>query len=388
MLLLPGERLSGIHIAKTGNITGELLLANGNFQPIALGVSPSAGLAERFSQQLFGQPRAMDVVAKSIIRAQQGLTDPRQPKASYLFLGPTGVGKTETARVMAEVLGLPFIRVDCTDMQEGSSVTRLKGTEPKFVGYGDPTLLMPDKVNPGAVVVFDEIEKAHSQVWKWLIPVLEEGKTTLFLPTGEKNPNGSLGQKVAPTELNFRNSYIVFTSNEGAEAMQKSRRGGHRIGFSANGVVPSDIEGVALEALRRGSFKSFPEFLGRIGHTIVFDELERGAYARIFDKMVDRIMRSLSTNNPGKVFSFTPTTALKDAVLNHAKTAQYGARDIGRAVKDLIFDAAADYMASGAIGQGNFIVGDWDSNGLVFYKQVSGQDQVAPELSQPVMALA
>lgn len=388
MLLLPGERLSGIHITKTTSITGELLLANGNFQPIALGVSPSASLAERFSQQIFGQPRAMDVIAKSIIRTQQGLTSPKQPRASYLFLGPTGVGKTETARIMAEVLGLPFIRVDCTEMQEGSSVTRLKGTEPKFVGYGDPTLLMPDRVNPGAVVVLDEIEKAHPQVWMWLMPVLEEGKTILFLPTGEKNPNGSLGQKVAPTELNFQKTYIVFTSNEGAEVMQRTRRGGNKIGFSANRVAPSDIEGVALDALRKGSFKSYPEFLGRIGHTIVFEELERGAYARIFDKMVDRIMRSLSTNNPGKVFSFTPTTALKDAVLNHAKTAQYGARDIGRAVKDLIFDTAADYMASGAIGQGNFIVGDWDSNGLVFYKQVSGQDQALLESMQPVMEQA
>lgn len=354
-------------------LTGEALLRVGSYEPAAMGKSPSAEFARELNANVFGQSDASQIIARAVVSARAGYADPRKPRASFMFLGPTGVGKTEMARTMANVLGLPFIRIDCTDLQEGSSITRLKGTEAKFVGYGDPTLIMPDMIKGGAVVAFDEIEKAHLEIWRWLMPVLGEGRTTLFLPNGVKNPNGTDGQQIVPTTLDFTKAYVVMTTNEGAESMQAARQD-NRLGFNTQAVQKreGDITKIALAALKSGRFRQIPEFLGRINHKIVFGELLPEHYSRIFHKFLERANDDLLANNPAQAFRIASTTRLRDAVLQRSGISLYGARDIENTLRGMVIAEAAEYKLSGAFGSSRWIVADYVDDTVMFYKHKQG----------------
>lgn len=342
-------------------------------------VTPSEAIAAELEKSVFGQTEACNAVAESIVRSLAGFKSQKKPLGSFLFLGPTGVGKTELARAMTRYL-FPvdtenhFVKIDCTDLQEPSAVTRLKGSDPKYVGFRGNVLIMPYHLENGAVVLFDEIEKAHPEVWKWLMPILDEGKTTLFLPTDKPSPNGSEGKAIEPTTLDFRKSWIVFTSNEGAEIMQQARSGKRYgpIGFKENthqqeNSLPNYQE-IAKNALLTGRFKAYPEFLGRIETKVGFNDLLPEHYLHIFDKFLNQANDDILNNDPRRSITLLATNRLKSWILEQADTDNFGARNILHTLEQTFLRKAAEYKIAGRFRPHAFVLGDIEDNEIIFFQ--------------------
>lgn len=344
-------------------------------------ITPTRAIATELEKSVFGQPEACHAVAESIVRSLAGFKSNRKPLGSFLFLGPTGVGKTELARAMTRYL-FPtdpedhFVKIDCTDLQEPSSVTRLKGSDPKYVGFGGDVLIMPYHLEYGAVVLFDEIEKAHPEVWKWLMPILDEGKTTLFLPTDKPSPNGSGGRAIEPTTLDFKKSWIVFTSNEGAEIMQQVRSGKNSgIGFKAktnqhDDTLPNYQE-IARHALLTGRFRAYPEFLGRIETKVGFNDLRPEHYAKIFEKFLNQANDDLAANDPRHSITLLTTNRLREWILNQADTTNYGARNILQTLEQTLLRKAAEYKIAGRFRPHAFVLGDVEDDEIIFFQSTA-----------------
>ncbi|GIW61458.1 MAG: hypothetical protein KatS3mg089_0310 [Patescibacteria group bacterium] len=344
-------------------------------------ITPTQAIASELEKSVFGQSEACNAVAESIVRSLAGFKSNRKPLGSFLFLGPTGVGKTELARAMTRYL-FPtnpeehFVKIDCTDLQDPSSVTRLKGSDPKYVGFGGDVLIMPYHLEYGAVVLFDEIEKAHPEVWKWLMPILDEGKTTLFLPTDQPSPNGSGGRAIEPTTLDFKKSWIVFTSNEGAEIMQQARSGKNfGIGFRGKinqheSTIPNYQE-IARHALLTGRFRSYPEFLGRIETKVGFNDLQPEHYAKIFEKFLNQANNDLAANDPRHCITLLTTNRLREWILNQADTNNYGARNILHTLEQTLLRKAAEYKIAGKFKPHAFVLADVEDDEIVFFQSTA-----------------
>ncbi len=232
------------------------------------------GLEEVLHRRVIGQDAAVRAVARAVRRGRMGLSDPNRPTGSFLFLGPTGVGKTELARSLSEALfgdARRMIRLDMSEYMEKHSVSRMIGSPPGYVGYGESGLLTKQvRKNPYAVVLFDEVEKAHPDVFHLLLQVLEDGVLT-----------DAQGKTV-----DFRNTVLILTSNLGAEKIT------HRnpTGFSRDSAAES-VEARVMEEVRR-AFR--PEFLGRIDATVVFSPLTQAEVARIARKLLSEFEARLS----------------------------------------------------------------------------------------------
>ncbi|HEV3311744.1 MAG TPA: ATP-dependent Clp protease ATP-binding subunit [Chloroflexota bacterium] len=294
-------------------------------------------LESDLKQRVVGQDEAVSAVARAIRRSRAGLKDLHRPIGSFLFLGPTGVGKTELARTLAAtVFGRrdAMIRLDMSEYREPHTVSRLFGSPPGYVGYDDAGQLTEQvRRRPFSVVLFDEIEKAHPEVFNALLQVLDDGRLT----DGQGRT------------IDFKNTIIIMTSNVGSSDLKR----GARIGFLTGD--PSDTSGEAghdemskrvLEALRR-SFR--PEFLNRVDQVVVFRSLDRASLRRI----VDILLADVQTRLAEQAISLTISDAARDHLVATGYNEEYGARPLRRAIQGQIEDPLADRILNGEIASGD-----------------------------------
>ena len=298
-------------------------------------------------KRVIGQEEAVSAVARAVRRSRVGLKDPNRPIGSFLFLGPTGVGKTELAKALAEtVFGREdaMIRVDMSEYMEKHSVSKLIGSPPGYVGYEEGGQLS-EKVrrSPYSLILFDEIEKAHPDVFHILLQVLDDGHIT-----------DAHGRKV-----NFKNTILIMTSNAGAERIMTPKH----LGFSAEKSEKADYAAMkngVMEEVRH-TFK--PEFLNRIDEILVFHSLGEEDRKEILKLMLDSLSaRILETQNITMKF----TGAAKAFLLQHGYEEKYGARPLRRALQTHIEDALTDEILSGKVKSGDTVTVGCMKNALNF----------------------
>ena len=323
---------------------------------------PVAGITSSESKQLLqmetslrrrvvGQEEAVHAVSNAIRRSRVGLGDPNRPIGSFLFLGPTGVGKTELCRALAEALfgdEKALIRVDMSEYMERHSVSRLIGSPPGYIGHEEGGQLT-EKVRrkPYSVVLFDEIEKAHEDVFNLLLQVMEDGQLT-----------DSLGRKV-----NFRNAVVVMTSNVGAKAITDSRRS---LGFTQQtgegaGRTDAEIRSMVMSDLKK-TFR--PEFLNRVDDIIVFHKLTRANIRQIAQKLLGTVNTRMERAG---VELQVPDAAL-DALSATGYDPVYGARPLRRAIQSTIADQAAGMLLDGTLRQGDVVTAEVRDGKIVLTK--------------------
>ena len=292
-------------------------------------------LEENLHKRVIGQDEAVSAVAKAIKRSRMGLKDPNKPIGSFLFLGPTGVGKTELSKALAENLfgsEDALIRIDMSEYMEPHSVAKLIGSPPGYVGY-DEAGQLTEKVRrkPYSVILFDEIEKAHPDVMNMLLQVLDDGRLT-----------DSQGRTV-----NFKNTVIIMTSNVGAKLITDKKTLGFTESKSGDDKESEekeykDIKKEVMAELKK-EFK--PEFLNRIDEIIVFHKLEDSQIRKIVDILIDNVGKLLKEQG----IKLTIDEKAKDLVAKKGTDKTYGARPLKRAIQTMIEDKIAEAMLDGKI---------------------------------------
>lgn len=289
-------------------------------------------LAATLKQTVIAQDEAVEKVSKAIMRNRVGLKSPNQPIGVFMFLGPTGVGKTHLAKKIAEHLfgsTDSLIRIDMSEYAESFTTSRLVGAPPGYVGYNEGGQLS-EKVrrHPYSVVLLDEIEKAHSNVFNMLLQVLDEGRLT--------DGNGRL--------VDFRNTIIIMTSNAGTRQLKDFGRG---IGFSKRNILGADLneddKRYARDIIMKSLSKQFaPEFLNRLDDVITFDQLSIEA----LDKIVDIQLADLSARLLSMGYRLSITVEAKSFIANHGYDVQFGARPLKRAIQTYIEDKLSEALIS------------------------------------------
>ncbi|GAA3412017.1 ATP-dependent protease ATP-binding subunit ClpC [Paenibacillus hodogayensis] len=299
-------------------------------------------------ERVIGQDEAVKAVSRAIRRARAGLKDPKRPMGSFIFLGPTGVGKTELARALAESLfgdENAVIRIDMSEYMEKHSTSRLVGAPPGYVGYEEGGQLT-EKVRrkPYSVVLLDEIEKAHPEVFNILLQVLEDGRLT-----------DSKGRTV-----DFRNTLIIMTSNVGAEMIKKNST----LGFMAAADAGHDYNNMKDKVMGELKKSFRPEFLNRIDEIIVFHSLEQEHIARIVSLMSDELSKRLREQS----VEFTLTDKGKAFLAKEGFDPTYGARPLRRAIQKHIEDRLSEELLRGSIAKGDTLTIDEVDGELVVTK--------------------
>lgn len=294
--------------------------------------------------RVIGQDEAVVAVAKAVRRARAGLKDPKRPIGSFIFLGPTGVGKTELARALAEsIFGdeEAMIRIDMSEYMEKHSTSRLVGSPPGYVGYDEGGQLT-EKVRrkPYSVVLLDEIEKAHPDVFNILLQVLEDGRLT-----------DSKGRTV-----DFRNTILIMTSNVGASELKRNKY----VGFNVQDETQNhkDMKDKVMGELKR-AFR--PEFINRIDEIIVFHSLEKKHLTEIVSLMSDQLTKRLKEQD----LSIELTDAAKAKVAEEGVDLEYGARPLRRAIQKHVEDRLSEELLRGNIHKGQHIVLDVEDGEFV-----------------------
>ncbi len=288
-------------------------------------------LEELLHKRVIGQEEAVNVVSKAIRRARAGLKDPKRPIGSFIFLGPTGVGKTELARTLAEAMfgdEEAMIRVDMSEYMEKHSTSRLVGSPPGYVGYDDGGQLT-EKVRrkPYSVVLLDEIEKAHPDVFNILLQVLEDGILT-----------DSKGRRV-----DFRNTVLIMTSNVGAEQLKNNKF----VGFNVN-TDRTDYKGMKDKVLAELKKAFKPEFLNRIDEMIVFHSLEKTHLKQIITLMGNELVKRLEEQD----IHVTLSDAAMNKVVEEGSDLEYGARPLRRSLQKNIEDFLSEELLKGQLEKG------------------------------------
>jgi ATP-dependent Clp protease ATP-binding subunit ClpC len=304
-------------------------------------------LEAQLHQRVVGQDEAVRAVAEAVRRSRAGLADPRRPVGSFLFLGPTGVGKTELARTLAEALfGSQdrMVRLDMSEFQERHTVSRLIGAPPGYVGYEEAGQLTEAvRRRPYSVVLFDEIEKAHADVFNILLQVLEDGRLT-----------DSQGRTV-----NFTNTVLIMTSNIGSELIVGARR---PVGFAADGT-PTDGDTPLRDQLMRRLREHFrPEFLNRIDEIIMFRQLEREQLRQITELLLDETRRRLHSQDV--TVEFTP--AAISLIAERGYQPELGARPMRRTIQRDVDNELSSMLLRSALSPGQHVVIDARDERLVF----------------------
>ena len=296
---------------------------------------------EELGESVIGQDEAVTKLTKAIQRTRVGLKDPKKPIGSFVFLGPTGVGKTEMAKVLSKYLfdkEDSLIRIDMSEYMEKFSVSRLVGAPPGYVGYEEGGQLT-EKVRrkPYSVVLLDEIEKAHPDVFNILLQVLDDGVLT-----------DGLGRKV-----DFRNTIVIMTSNIGVRDLKDFGAG---IGFATQSRKDNKAE-VIKSTIQNALKKTFsPEFLNRLDDVIIFNSLEKEHIHKIIDISLGKLFKRIS----GLGYQVTVTESAKDFLSDKGYDPQFGARPLNRAIQKYLEDPVAEEILKGEISEGDIIQASWD----------------------------
>ena len=292
-------------------------------------------MEENLRKRVIGQDEGLTAVANAVRRARAGLQDPNRPVGSFIFLGPTGVGKTETARALAEFLfddERAMIRLDMSEYMEKHAVARMIGAPPGYVGYEEGGQLTEAvRRRPYSVVLFDEIEKAHPDVFNVLLQILDDGRLT-----------DSKGRVV-----DFKNTVLIMTSNLGSREIQSSA------------LVDTPVKEMVMGILRE-HFK--PEFLNRIDDIVVFKQLERGHISQIIDVQLERLRKTLAERN----IKIALDESAKELLVKEGYDPNYGARPLKRAIQSLIQNPLAIKLLNGEIASGQTVKVSAENDSMKF----------------------
>ncbi|MGN0597175.1 MAG: ATP-dependent Clp protease ATP-binding subunit [Ruminiclostridium sp.] len=351
------EVINGYKLSRGGDVRGEV-----NAEDIALTASQWTGiplsrmssdesgklinLEKELSEKVIGQEEAVKAVARAIRRGRAGLKNPQRPIGSFIFLGPTGVGKTELSKVLAKsIFGSEdmLIRFDMSEYMEKHSAAKLIGAPPGYVGYEDGGQLTEKiKRKPYSVVLFDEIEKAHSDVFNILLQVLEDGFLT-----------ESSGRRVS-----FRNAVIIMTSNVGARFITDKKS---VLGFG-NGNDKDDIKAKIMSSLKE-TFK--PEFLNRVDETVIFHRLTKDNIKSICRNMLEELSERASLSGISLEFTDNAVERLSETGFDDI----YGARPLRRAITENVEDMLSEKMLDGEISAGDRVAVDYRENAFTAEKK-------------------
>ena len=304
-------------------------------------------LEQVLHERVIGQSQAVTAVAKAMRRGRVGLKDPKRPIGSFLFLGPTGVGKTELSKALAEAMfgdENALIRVDMSEYMEGHSVSKMIGSPPGYVGFEDGGQLSEKiRKNPYSVVLFDEIEKAHPDVFNILLQVLDDGHIT-----------DSKGRKVS-----FKNTVIIMTSNAGANRIVDPKN----LGFAARSDKEKDFEKMRAGVMEEVKRLFKPEFINRIDEIIVFHPLTKDEMKEIVGLLTKQLSRRMEVQL-GMKLEVTP--ALKEHLVEKHSDAKMGARPLKRAIQTIIEDGLAEEILTKKLGAGSHIVAGFAGGKVTF----------------------
>ena len=297
-------------------------------------------MEEELHKRVIGQQQAITAVSRAIRRARAGIKDPKRPSGSFIFLGPSGVGKTELARTLAEFLfgdESALIQVDMSEYMEKHAVSRLVGSPPGYIGYDEGGQLTEQvRRKPYSVILLDEVEKAHPEVFNILLQILEDGRLT-----------DAQGRSV-----DFRNAILIMTSNIGAATISRSTP----LGFSVTdetGMSYDDMKSRIMGELKR-VFR--PELLNRIDEVIVFHKLTKEEITEIVDLLLVRLQNQMSEHG----LAMRLTDEAKDLLVEQGYDPTMGARPLRRAIQRLIEDPLSDRLLSGGLPEGGTVIVDRD----------------------------
>ncbi len=320
-------------------------------------------MEETLHQRLIGQDEAVKAVSRAIRRARVGLKNPNRPIASFIFSGPTGVGKTELTKALAAYFfgsEEAMIRLDMSEFMERHTVSKLIGSPPGYVGFNEGGQLTEAvRRRPYTVVLFDEIEKAHPDVFNLLLQLLEDGRLT-----------DSKGRTV-----DFKNTLIIMTSNIGSKVIEK---GGGGLGFEFGGGDAEETQYNRIRSLVNEELKQYfrPEFLNRLDEIIVFRQLTRDEVKEIAEIMLKEVFGRMRD----KGIDLSVTEAFKERLVEEGYNPSYGARPLRRAVMRLLEDSLAEEFLSGRIGEGDAAVVDVDDDKQVVIRK-QGVPNALPSLA-------
>ena len=311
-------------------------------------------LEDTLHKRLVGQDEAVSAVSRAIRRGRVGLKDPKRPTGSFLFLGPTGVGKTELCKTLAETMfgsENAVIRFDMSEYMEKHTVSRLVGSPPGYVGYDEGGQLTEAvRRKPYSVVLFDEIEKAHPDIFNIRLQILDDGVLT-----------DSQGRKV-----NFKNTVIIMTSNVGARAISEQKS----LGFGDKDAAAKDDKAIKDEVMTALKAQFRPEFLNRIDDIIVFKQLEKDDITEIARRLL-KVLSDRIFDNMEITLSFTEKAVEKLADAGFDKV--YGARPLRRAIQNAIEDSLSEEILSGKIKRGDTVLCDATDEGYSFTPAASAK---------------
>ncbi len=319
-------------------------------------------MEDELHKRIVGQHEAIEAISKAVRRARAGLKDPRRPIGSFIFLGPTGVGKTELTKALAEFMfGTEdaLVQLDMSEFMERHTVARLTGAPPGYIGYEDAGQLTEAlRRRPYSIVVFDEIEKAHPETFNMLLQIMEEGHLS-----------DARGRRV-----DFRNAVIIMTSNVGAEMIKR----GTTLGFDfpvdeerADEEDYTEMRKAVMESLRR-AFR--PEFLNRVDATIVFRSLSRAEITEIVDLEVLKVNERLAER--GMMLELTEEA--RQHLSEEGYDPDFGARPLRRVVTNMVEDKLSDVILSGSVKLGSTVLVDYDAeSGELSFTEVLPEDPVS-----------
>jgi ATP-dependent Clp protease ATP-binding subunit ClpC len=305
-------------------------------------------MEDTLHQRLIGQDEAVKAVSRAIRRARVGLKNPNRPIASFIFSGPTGVGKTELTKALASYFfgsEEAMIRLDMSEFMERHTVSKLIGSPPGYVGYSEGGQLTEAvRRRPYTVVLFDEIEKAHPDIFNMLLQILEDGRLT-----------DAKGRTV-----DFKNTLLILTSNIGSKVIEK---GGSGLGFEFSEENEADAQYTRIRSLVNEELKQYfrPEFLNRIDEIIVFRQLSKDEVKEISDILLKEVFSRLSEQG----ITLEVTERFKDRLVEEGYNPSYGARPLRRAIMRLLEDSLAEEILSGRVQSGSKAVVDVDGDGKV-----------------------
>jgi len=322
-------------------------------------------MEDELHKRIIGQHEAIEAISKAVRRARAGLKDPRRPIGSFIFLGPTGVGKTELTKALAEFMfgsEDALIQLDMSEFMERHTVARLTGAPPGYVGYEDAGQLTEAlRRRPYSIVVFDEIEKAHPETFNMLLQIMEEGHLS-----------DARGRRV-----DFRNAMIIMTSNVGAETIKK----GTALGFDVPEFDSAHSREEEYEDMRRSVMDKLrrafrPEFLNRVDATIVFRALTPDEIGEI----VDLELRKVNDRLAERAMSLRSTPAAKKFLAEKGFDPDYGARPLRRLITNMVEDQLSDVILSGKVRLGSTVEIDYDPEAD---KLTFNEVELTPPLSEP-----